>query len=81
MFYFFYKFFSKNLSAKYYQENTAKEKERLQKEAYKRYHNDSKEEREKSDNMVVNATKIYQEMKKYYFFIKESVTKFFFLRL
>ena len=34
---------SKNLSAKYYQEN----KERLEKKAHERYHNFSKEENEK----------------------------------
>ena len=42
---------SKNLSTKYYQE-------------YKeRYQNLSKEEKEKSNNMVVEDTKIYQKMK------------------
>ena len=51
---------SKNLSAKYYQEN----KERLQKKARERYQNLSKEEKEKSDNMVMNVTKISQKMKK-----------------
>ena len=52
---------SKNLSAKYYQEN----KERLQKKARERYKNLSKEEkRNKSDNMIVNVTKISQKMKK-----------------
>ena len=40
---------SKNLSAKYYQEN----KERLQKKARERYKNFSKEENEKSYNMKV----------------------------
>ena len=44
---------SQNLSAKYYQEN----KERLKKKARERYQNLSKEEK-KSDNMVVNVTKI-----------------------
>ena len=52
---------SKNLSAKYYQEN----KERLQKKARERYQNLSKQEKgNKSDNMVVNVTKISQKMKK-----------------
>ena len=48
---------SKNLSAKYYQEN----KERLQKKARERYKNLSKEENEKSYNMKV--TKIFLRMK------------------
>ena len=51
---------SKNLSAKYYQEN----KERLQKKARERYQNLSIEEKEKSDNMIVNITKISQTIKK-----------------
>ena len=50
----------KNLSAKYSQEN----KERMQKKARERYQNLSKEEREKNDTMVVNATKISLKMKK-----------------
>ena len=50
---------SKNLSAKYYQEN----KERLQKKARERYKNLLKEEKEKKDNVVVNVTKISQKMK------------------
>ena len=50
---------SKTLSAKYYQEN----KERLQKKARKRYCNLSKEEKEKSGNMVVSFKKISQKMK------------------
>ena len=45
---------SKNLSAKYYQEN----KERLQIKSRERCQNLSKEEKEKSDHMVVNITKI-----------------------
>ena len=50
---------SKNLSAKYYQEN----KERPQKNAGERYQNLSKEEKEKkSKNMIVNVTKISQKM-------------------
>ena len=51
---------SKNLSAKYYHEN----KERLQKKACEKYQNLFKEEKEKSDNMAVNLTKISQKMKK-----------------
>ena len=50
---------SKNLSAKYYQENN----ERLKEKACERYQNLSKEEKEKNNNMVMNATKISQKMK------------------
>ena len=50
---------SKHLSAKYYQEN----KERLQKKARERYQDLSKEEKNKSSNMVVNVTKISKKMK------------------
>ena len=50
---------SKNLSAKYYQENI----ERLKKIARERYQNLSKEENKKSNNMVVNVTKIAQKLK------------------
>ena len=50
---------SKDLSAKYYQNN----KERLQKKARERYQSLSKKKKKKSDNMVVNDTKIYQKMK------------------
>ena len=51
---------SKNLSAKYYQEN----KERLQKKAHERYQNLSKEKKtKKSDNMVVSVTKICHKIK------------------
>ena len=45
---------SKNLSAKYHYKN----KEILQEKACERYQNLSKEEKEKSDNMVANVTKI-----------------------
>ena len=55
---------SKTLSAKFYQ----KIKERLQKKARERYQNLSKEEKEKSHNMVMNITKISQKMKKQKFF-------------
>ena len=47
---------SKNVSDKYYQEN----KDRLQKKLTKDLSN---EEKEKSDNIVVNNKKIYQKMK------------------
>ena len=45
---------TKNLSAKHYQEN----KERLQKKVRERCSSLSKEEKEKSDNMVLNIAKI-----------------------
>ena len=45
---------SKNLSAKYHHKN----KEMLQEKARERYQNLSKEEKEKSGNMVANITKI-----------------------
>ena len=48
----------KTLSAKYHQEN----KKRLQKKARERCQNFSEKEK-KSDNMVVNITKISQEMR------------------
>ena len=50
---------SKNLSAKYYQEN----KERLQTKAHVRKIF-LKKKKKKSNNMVANATKISQKMKK-----------------
>ena len=52
---------SKNLSAKYYQEN----KERLQQKARERYQSLSKKKKKKkkSNNMVVNVTKISQKIK------------------
>ena len=56
---FFIILFSKNLSAKYHQEN----KEQLQKKARERYQNLPKEEKKKSNNMVVKVTKIFQKMK------------------
>ena len=49
---------SKNLSAKYYQQN----KEILQKKAHKRYQNISKDET-KTNNMVANITQISHKMK------------------
>ena len=55
---FIYVKMSKNILAKYYQES----KERLQQKARERCQNLSKEEKEKSDNMFVNVTKISQKM-------------------
>ena len=46
---------SKNLSAKYYQEN----KKRLQKEAHERYQNLSREEKEKKQQYCCDLYKIY----------------------
>ena len=50
---------SKTLSAKYYQEN----KERLQKKLVKDIKSLLKKKKKKSDNMVVNVTKISIKMK------------------
>ena len=50
----------KSLLAKYYQKINKK----LQKKARERYQNLSQEEKQKSDNMVVNVKKISQKMKK-----------------
>ena len=50
---------SKGLSAKYYQEN----KERLQKKLLKDIKIFNRNTKKKSDNMVVNVTKISQKMK------------------
>ena len=50
---------SKHSSAKYDQIN----KERLQKKARERHQSLSKKEKEKSDNLVVKDTKIYEKMK------------------
>ena len=50
---------SKNLSANYYQDT----KERPQTQDHERYESLSKEEKENSNNMVVNDTKIPQKMK------------------
>ena len=60
IFFFIYIKVFKYLSVKHYQEN----KERLQKKARERYQNLSIEEKEKSDNMIVNITKISQTIKK-----------------
>ena len=51
---------SKDSSARFYKNNT----ERLLKEARKIILNLSKEEKENSDNMVLNGTKIYHKIKK-----------------
>ena len=51
---------SKNLSAKYYQEN----KKRLRKKGHERYQTLFKEEKEKSNNMVMNVAKICQKVEK-----------------
>ena len=51
---------SKDSSAKYYQNN----KERLQKRLAKDIKVFSREEKEKSRNMIVNDTRIYQKKKK-----------------
>ena len=50
---------SKDSSVKYCQNN----KERLQKKARERYQSISEKEKKKSNNMVVNYTKIYEKMK------------------
>ena len=50
---------SKNLSAKYYQEN----KERLQKKLGKDIKIFLKNKKNKSDNMIVKVTKVSQKMK------------------
>ena len=50
---------SKDSSAKYFQNN----KESLQKKAHERYQSLSQKEKKKSNNMVVNYTKIYEKMK------------------
>ena len=57
-FFFIYIKLSKNLSAKYYQEN----KERLQKKLVKDITIFLKKKKKKSDNMVVNIIKISQKM-------------------
>ena len=63
---------SKDSSAKYYQNN----KERLQKELIKDIKVFLKKKKIKSNNMVVNDTKIYQKMKsKSLLSIKKNVIK------
>ena len=59
----------KDSSAKYYQKN----KERLQKRACERYQNLSKEERKKSDSMIVNEIKISLKMKNMGWFSTEKI--------
>ena len=51
---------SKNLSAKYYQEN----KKRLPKKGHERYQTLFKEEKEKSNNVVMNVAQICQKVEK-----------------
>ena len=51
---------SKNLSAKYYQENKETQKQNLMKDIKIFL---KKEEKEKNNNMVVNATKVSQKLK------------------
>ena len=58
-FFFAYLKLSKDSSAKYYQNY----KERLQKKARETYQSLCKKEKEKSNNMFINDTKIYQKMK------------------
>ena len=63
---------TKSSSAKYYQNN----KERLQKKSHERYQSCPKEEKEKSNNMVVNDTKSCQKIKsKSLLSIEKSATK------
>ena len=59
----------KDSSAKYYQKN----KERLQKRACERYQNLSKEERKKSDSMIMNEIKISLKMKNMGWFSTEKI--------
>ena len=51
---------SKNLSAKYHQEN----KKRLRKKGHERYQTLFKEEKGKSNNVVMNVAKICQKVEK-----------------
>ena len=63
---------SKNLSAKYYQEN----KERLQKKLVKDIKIFLKKKKKKSNNMAVNVTKMSQKKKKInYFSIEKNTLK------
>ena len=62
---------SKNLSAKYYQEN----KERLQEKLVKDIKIFLKKKTKKSDNMVVNSTKISHLMKNNSFLSIEKNTR------
>ena len=68
--FFIYIKISKTLSAKYYQEN----KERLQKKLLKDTKIFLKNKKKKSNNMVVNVTKISQKMKnKSFLSIEENI--------
>ena len=60
---------SKILSTKYYQEG----KERLQKKLVKDIEIFLKKKKKKSNNMVLNVTKIFQKMKKSLLSIKNDV--------
>ena len=60
---------SKNLSAKYYQEN----KERIQKRLVKDIKIFPKKRKRRSDKMVVNVTKISQDIKKINWLSKENI--------
>ena len=60
---------SKMLSTKYYQEG----KERLQKKLVKDIEIFLKKKKKKSNNMVLNVTKIFQKMKKSLLSIKNDV--------
>ena len=63
---------SKNLSAKYYQEN----KERLQEKVEKDIKIFQKKQTKNSTNMVVNVTRISQKMKKVnWLSIEKNITK------
>ena len=63
---------SKGSSVKYCQNN----KERLQKKARERYQSISEKEKKKSNNMVVNYTKIYEKMKnKSFLSIEKNIVK------
>ena len=58
----------KTLPAKYYQEN----KERLKKQARERIKTFLKKKKQKTNNMVVNVTKISQKMKNKSLFTKRE---------
>ena len=60
---------SKNLSAKYYQRN----KERLQKKLVKDFKILLKEEKEKSNNMAMNVTKMFKKLKHKSFLSSENI--------
>ena len=60
---------SKDSSAKYFQNN----KESLQKKARERYQSLSQKEKKKSNNMVVNYTKIYEKMKNKSLWVQKKI--------